>query len=322
MSAGDPDQSGESRQTTEGGGALGRVCFLSGWIAACIHPFELYPIRERQEVVSVAPEPSAIFRRAVREGQRRLDQSLLELVSTSFIAGFTIVFGIVALGVTHALTESSLGEGAKVAGALAFGTGVVFLVVGRAELFSENFFDPAATAFERREHGILGRLGRLWGITFLFNLVGGALFALTFSVHGVLPDGTRSALARIAEEVAARGDWASLMSAVVGGALVALLSFLLQAVNGVGSRIALAFLVGFLLALGPFDHVVVTALHLFFGILFGAHVGWGSLVVIMAIATAGNLIGGLGLVTLSHIAQAEGADPAISEEEGSGPEHR
>lgn len=260
--------------------------------------------------MSAAPEPSEIFQRAVREGQRRLDQTLLELVSTAFIAGFTIVFGIIALGVTHALTEPTLGEGARVAGALAFGIGVVFLVVGRAELFNENFFDPAATAFERRGQGNLSRLGRLWGITFLFNLVGGALFSLAFSVHGVLPEGTRSALTRIAEDVAARGEWASLMSAVVGGALVALLSFLLQAVNGVGSRMALAFMVGFLLAVGPFDHVVVTVLHLFLGILFGAHVGWESLFLIMAIATAGNLIGGLGLVTVSHIAQGEGAEAA------------
>lgn len=46
------------------------------------------------------------------------------------------------------------------------------------------------------------------------------------------------------------------MSAVVGGALVALLSFLLQGVHGVGGRMALAFMVGFLLAVGPFNHVV------------------------------------------------------------------
>lgn len=258
--------------------------------------------------MSVAPKPSEIFQRAVREGKRRLDQPLLELVSTAFIAGFTIVFGIIALGVTQALMEPVLGEGAKVAGALAFGMGVVFLVVGRTELFNENFFDPAATAFERREKGFLSRLGRLWSITFVFNMVGGALFALAFSVHGVLPDGTRSILAKIALEVAARSDWASLMSAIVGGALVALLSFLLQAVDGIGSRIALAFMVGFLLAVGPFDHVVVTSLHLFLGILFEAHVGWDAVLVIMAIATAGNLIGGLGLVTVSHIAQAKGSE--------------
>ncbi|MBW3662095.1 MAG: hypothetical protein KY469_03260 [Actinobacteria bacterium] len=46
---------------------------------------------------------------------------------------------------------------------------------------------------------------------------------------------------------------------------------------------------------------------LFFGIIFDAHVEWGSLATTMGIATAGNLVGGLGLVTLSHIAQAKGA---------------
>jgi len=80
-----------------------------------------------------APTPSEIYSRAVEEGARRLDQSLLELVSTSFIAGFTVVFGIVALGIVEATVEPEFGAVADIAGALAFGTGVVFLVVGRTE---------------------------------------------------------------------------------------------------------------------------------------------------------------------------------------------
>lgn len=47
--------------------------------------------------------------------------------------------GIVALGLIHAIGESRLGE-------LAFGIGVVFLIVGRVELFNENLFDPVAKA--------------------------------------------------------------------------------------------------------------------------------------------------------------------------------
>lgn len=257
--------------------------------------------------MAIAPDPSEIFHRAADEGERRLDQSLLELVSTGFIAGFTIIFGIVALGVVHAAVEPRLGEIARVAGALAFAMGMVFLIVGRAELFTENFFDPTATAFERRETGILSRLLRLWSITFVTNLVGGALFALALSVPGVLPEGAGSALRKVAEEIAARGEWAGFMSAIIGGGLVALLSFLLQAVESVGSRMAVTYLVGFLLAVGPFDHVIVTALHVFVGILFGAPIGIGALAAAMAIATAGNLVGGIGLVTLSHVAQAKGA---------------
>ncbi len=233
---------------------------------------------------------------------------MLELAATSFIAGFTIVFGIAALGIVHALVEPAFGDVATIAGALAFGVGVVFLVIGRAELFSENFFDPVATAVDHAGSWMSFPLLRLWIVTFILNLVGGILFALVFAVDGVLPTGTATALSTVAEELGNRGVMAGFASAIIGGALVALLSFLLQGVNSVRSRITLAYIVGVLLALGPFDHVIVTALHVIFGILFGADVGYGLLAEVLVVATAGNLVGGLGLVTLTHIAQAVGAE--------------
>ncbi|MFC7194011.1 formate/nitrite transporter family protein [Halosimplex aquaticum] len=127
--------------------------------------------------------PTELFEHSVEEGERRLDQSLLELASTSFIAGFTIVFGVVALGIVEAFVEPTLGHVAKVAGALAFGIGVVFLVAGRTELFNENFADPTAAAVERPGFSAVPALVRLWVVTFALNLVGGCLFALVFAVE-------------------------------------------------------------------------------------------------------------------------------------------
>lgn len=256
----------------------------------------------------VAPDPSEIFDRAVEEGERRLDQSLVELVSTSFIAGFTIIFGIVAEGIALATLESEFGGLAHIAGALAFGIGMIFLIVGRAELFNENFFDPTAAIAEEKDAGMLPSLLRLWVVTFVFNLVGGALLIVVLSVDGALPPGTAESLSRSAEEIASREAFPRFASAIAGGALVSLLSFLLVAVNSVGSRIALAYVVGFLLALGPFDHVIVTVLHVYFGMLSGAPVGYGTLAVIAVVATAGNFVGGIGLVTTTHIAQSMGEE--------------
>lgn len=62
---------------------------------------------------------------------------------------------MVALGVVEALVEPSLGHGVELAGALALAVGLVFLTVGRTELFSENFFDPVAAA-------IAGGGGKAW----------------------------------------------------------------------------------------------------------------------------------------------------------------
>jgi formate/nitrite transporter FocA (FNT family) len=257
--------------------------------------------------MAVAPDTVEIFDRAVSEGQRRLGQSLLELVSTGFIAGFTIVFGIVALGIVEALVEPQFGEVARLAGALAFGVGIVFLVVGRAELFTENFFDPAAAAVDSEDSWRLRAIGRLWGLTIVFNLVGGALFALVFAVEGTVPPGTAEALAAFAEKAVQRSAAAWFASAIAGGALVTLMSYLLVAVDSIGSRMAIAYVVVVLLALGPFDHVIVTVLHVLLGLLYGAPIGWGRLLAMGGVVAAGNLVGGLGLVTLTHVTQAMGA---------------
>jgi formate/nitrite transporter FocA (FNT family) len=66
--------------------------------------------------------------------------------------------------------------------------------------------------------------------------------------------------------------------------------------------------VGGALAFEPFDHVIVTVLHVVFGTVLGADVGLLTLVDTTASVLAGNLVGGLGLVTLTHVAQAERAD--------------
>lgn len=76
----------------------------------------------------VAPSPADVYRRAVVEGERRLSASTLELVANGFNAGFTIVFGIAALGVVQALLEPRFGlDAAKVGGAMAFAFGLVAL---------------------------------------------------------------------------------------------------------------------------------------------------------------------------------------------------
>ena len=255
------------------------------------------------EYVAVTPTPSEIFNRAVTEGERRLDQSLLELMTMSSIAGVGLIVGIVALGMVYASVKPVGDAIAVIAGALAFGIGLVFVIIGRAELFAENLFDPIATAVEQSDSWLVAPLLRLWIITFMFNLIGGGLFALLFAVNGVLPPEAVEALMTVAEESTYRKASVAFVNALLGGALIVLLSYLLEAVNSDWSRITISYLVGVLFALGPFNHVVITLLYLFFGILFGANITLHTLVATAAVSTVGNLVGGLGLVTLSYATQ-------------------
>lgn len=258
--------------------------------------------------MTTAPTPNQIYERATEEGRRRLSMSGLDLVSTGFIAGFTIVFGVVGLGVVESLVEPTAGPGiAKVAGALAFATGLVFLVVGRSELFTENFFDPVAAAIGEGGRKVWLLVARLWAVTALLNIVGAAVLAAVFAVDGALPEGAPEALSAIAGEIAAKSALATLARAVAAGTLITLLSYLLQGADSVRGRITVSYMVGFFVALGPFDHVIVSATHLLFGVWFGGSVGYGDVLVNMAISAAGNLVGGMVFVTLSHVAQAKGS---------------
>jgi formate/nitrite transporter FocA (FNT family) len=254
------------------------------------------------------PAPVEIYNRAKSEGERRLFMPPLEQVSTGFIAGVTIVFGVIALATAEHLVGPALGAGpGKLAGALAFGIGLVFLIVGRSELFTENFFGPVAAAIDRRQGSTWARLVRLWSIILVLNLLGGAVMTAVFVVEGALPSGAHEVLARVAGEIKDKGEFATFMRAVAAGTLLTLLSYLLHAVSSAGSRMVLAYLAGVFLALGPFDHVVVSALQLLAGLWLGAHVTYAELGLHILLVAAGNLVGGLLLMTLTHTAQVKGA---------------
>jgi formate-nitrite transporter family protein len=256
----------------------------------------------------IPPSPQQIFERSLAEGRRRLHMRLVQQISTGFLAGVTITFGIVALAVTDAEIGRDLGPGvATVAGSMAFGVGLVLLIVGRSELFSENFLEPVAAAFvEHRLAAGVARLARLWAVILVLNVVGGAALAGVMTVPDALPEGSSDALMRIADEIATKGAAATLARAVLAGALITLLSYLLSAVDTVLGRMVVAYLVGVLLALGPFDHVAVSVIHLLFGIWLGDGIGfgYGDIALTAGVTALGNLVGGLLFITVSQVARA------------------
>lgn len=255
----------------------------------------------------IAPTPQEMYERSAAEGERRLSASVLDVAATGFLAGFTIVFGIIALGITHGLVAESLGEGVgKVAGALAFGIGLVFAIVGRSELFTENFLDPIAATIEKRPNTSWRRVAGLWLGILLFNLVGGAALALLLTVEGALAPGAPQALVRVASEIVSREALPSFTNAIAAGALLTLMTYLVQGANSVTGRMVVVYLVGFFLAIGPFNHVVVTFLHLLVGMRFGGEIGWDDVATNFAISTAGNVIGGVLFVTVTQTARAKG----------------
>jgi formate/nitrite transporter FocA (FNT family) len=254
-----------------------------------------------------APEPEEIYKRTRDEGARRLERPIVEVVSTALAAGFDIVAGIVALALLESQLSHLLGTSAAHAvGSAGFGIGFVFIIVGRGELFTENFLVPLA-GLHGKPKNTWWKVAELWIVSPIFNILAGAIVALIVTTHGVLPVGSGRVLTDVAQKIHANGTLALFMSAIFAGALITAMTWFVEGQVSVLVRALVAWLAGFLLALGTFNHVIVVTLELIFGYRFGANYPWIFILGNFFVAAVGNMIGGILFVTLTRTGQAKGS---------------
>jgi formate/nitrite transporter FocA (FNT family) len=250
------------------------------------------------------PEPEDIYERTKEEGKRRLSRPLLEEVATAVAAGFDIAVGIIVMGLLIHFTERQLGkEIAHVIGAMGFGIAFVFLIVGRGELFTENFLVPLAGLDHDDDNSGWRDLAKLWLTSPIFNVLGGLIIIMIVTTHSVLPYGTGKALVDVSQVIHANGKLPLFMSAIFAGALITGMTWFVEGQVTMLPRMIVAWIVGFILALGTLNHVIVITLELVFGYRYGAGFNWTFIVTNFFIAAAGNIIGGVGLVTLTRFTQ-------------------
>jgi formate-nitrite transporter family protein len=251
-------------------------------------------------------DPQQIWEDGLDEGERRLARRPIGLAATGFAGGIDVLFGIVAVAVTAGALGAAMPEpAAHVVASLVFGLGFVFITIGRAELFTENFLIPVGAVHAGRS--TVGRLLRMWLITLVVNYVGLAAFAAVFAVEGVLQPAALDAAGSMADTLGERSVLASLLSAVAAGTVMTLFTWVTAAADTGIARIAAALIVGFVLAALALNHAVVGFGEMALGIFAGtAQSGWGDLVRTVALAIVGNVVGGVGLVFATRLAQVRG----------------
>ena len=250
--------------------------------------------------------PEEIWQDGIDEGERRLARRPVGLLATGFAGGVEILFGIVAMVVTTAGFTPLLGEpGAHVVGSVAFGLGFILITIGRAELFTENFLIPVSAVHAGR--ATLRALLQMWTLTLVANLVGLTLFAAVFSYGGVLKTESLQAAGTLSDTYAHRAWFAALLSAVAAGTVMTLFTWVIAAAEDVTARVLLAALIGFILGVPSLNHAVVSFGEIIFGLFAGSSTGdYWDLTRNFVVAVAGNLIGGVGLVFMTRLAQVRG----------------
>lgn len=249
--------------------------------------------REHQEQVLEEDSVRAAFESTVTEGYRRLHRTWPGLFATGFVGGIDVSLGVFGILLVETTTGNSL------LGALAFSIGFVSLVLAKSELFTENFMVPVAAALARKT-GPLPVL-RLWASTACANLIGG--WVMMGIIILALPQFDRAAVELGAQFDTVGIGWQSFFSAVLGGALITLMTWMERGTDSVPGKIAAAVMAAFLLAGGGLFHAIVLSIDMFAALHAGAPFGYLRWFELFLWASMANILGGIGFVTVLRLAQ-------------------
>lgn len=252
----------------------------------------------------IGVESPEIIDVATSIGQRRLHRVTLAHAVTALIGGLAVSFGAIAMSWTGGPWLTTLGyERAHLLAAVTFPIGFLILIMGKGELFTENFFVPVTGVVSGR--GKVVDLMLLWASTLFFNLVAAIFFAWLASRQDVIADHARTFLIALAEQKIGWSFGAAFFKAVFAGWLMTMMTWLLLATRGAGPRMVVMWSVGFLIVAGHFNHVVISASEIFIAIALHGPITVGQWFQHNFVpAFLGNLVGGLFFVTLLGYLQA------------------
>jgi formate/nitrite transporter FocA (FNT family) len=247
------------------------------------------------------------FLGVVDEGRRRLYRPWVPLLATGAVGGIDVGTGVLALLVVKSQTGSALLAG------LAFSVGFIALTLARSELFTEDFLIPVSTVIARQARARM--LLRLWAGTLVANL--GAGWVITWFIVDGFPAARKTAVEAGYHYVQLGLGVRAFSLAILGGTVITLMTWMQHSTEAVASKIVAAVIAGFLLGGAQLNHAIVNSL-LMFSSLHTGHAPFGYLqwAETAGWAALGNLVGGIGLVTVLRLLQVphkvadERANPA------------
>jgi formate/nitrite transporter FocA (FNT family) len=243
-----------------------------------------------------------IFADAVEIGEEELKRSSSGLAFSGFAAGLSM--GLSGLGSAAVLVVAGHGPKAALLAALLYPLGFIAVIVGRAQLFTENTLFPVILVLDRRRH--LVNTARLWGVVFGTNVLGALVFAALMIAVDTLTPSLRHSLEHLGAQ-SASGSWGSLFwKGIAGGWIIALVAWLVTASRDTSAQVVLIWLATFVIGAAHLAHCIAGSTEILAGVL-GGHVAVGTFFYWLSAATLGNALGGVVMVSLLNYGQVVGS---------------
>ena len=282
------------------------------------------PPPEPQNAQKNLERPSAqdIFEQVSNNARQELGRSSVSLAISGFAGG--IFMGLSALGDALAIALLTPAGAAPTPTTLFIGKmfyplGFIAVILGRAQLFTENTLYPVALVLSEKNH--FWNTMRLWAVVLTFNVLGALTFAALATQTQALPGPAVRALAQLGLEAGHHPAVAIFWSGVMGGWIIATVAWLVSGSHSITGSVMVIWMLAFVVGIGNFAHSIAASGEVFSPILIGM-APWSSFPHWFLPAVLGNICGGVGMVTLLEYgqvivgkdAEAEAIPPVPKEE--------
>lgn len=274
---------------------------------------------ENQEApvkITMAKEYTEILEEQMQSAIKEHKRSWKGLLLSGTTAGLEIGFTLFLMGIVYTLFSETLSEETlHLWLALSYPLGFIFVVIGRSELFTEHTNLAVLPVLDKQ--ATFKSLMVLWGCIFTGNLIGGYVFSYIITEVGPALDIISvDAFSYLANKMIAFEPHIILVSAIMAGWLMGLLSWLVTSASDSISRIFVVTLITAVIGFGNLHHSIVGSIEVFSGMLVDSSIGFMDYLQFQLFTTIGNVIGGVFFVAVLKYSHSRYVEKKQQEKEG------
>ena len=239
-----------------------------------------------------------ILKQQIIEGQETYDKQPVSILLSSLTAGLEIGFSYLLLCTMYSfLFEKVEDETIFKLMSFVYPIGFIMVILGQSILFTEQTSLLTLPVLNNKR--TVGSLFKLWSLVILGNLVGGYLMAFIMVWIGPkLGIFNLQSIEAIAVHVSQYSIWVILVSAILAGWLMGLLSWLVAASKDTLSRIVIIYMITGVLAFSGLHHSIIGNVEVFSGLISSPKITWSVYSAFQSVSLIGNALGGAVFVAL------------------------
>ncbi len=274
----------------------------SGWTPAeepaAAQPAEPDKSASQQKNLS-RPSAHEIYQQVAKNAKEELKRSTASLAISGLTGG--IFMGLSALGVGVAVARLSHSPGAFVISRMFYPLGFIVVILGRSQLFTENTLYPVALVLTEPRQ--IWNTLRLWATVLPSNMLGALTFASLAGLTHSMPADVVQAIAGLGLAAVHQPAGTIFWSGVVAGWIIATAAWLVSGSHSITGSVMVIWALTFVVGLGNFAHCIATSGEILTAVLTH-QLPWMAYPRWFGPAVAGNICGGVVMVTLLEYGQA------------------